>query len=202
MYKIKFPPGAVKDFLTDALQMTGLPNSQYKYHPEGSTIEFTPNQLKSVISYLKEIREFAEQDGDELDQIKDIDAALETIRTSVMGSPNIAQASSHVEKLFKFCAKFEAKAVKLAEDSKAKVRNRGTVVFDAKSPSVKDNKDHFPINDEAQARNALARVNQFSSVPSWYKGDLKSLINAVYRKVKEKYPSIKVDNDKKKPGKG
>lgn len=110
------------------------------------------------------------------------------------------------EKLLKYCEKFnnlaeqELKKIAAKKDD-AKVRNRGTVVFDAKSPSVKDNKDHFPINDEAQARNALARVNQYSSAPDWYKGDLKSLINAVYKKVKSKYPSIKVDPKKKTPGK-
>jgi hypothetical protein len=116
------------------------------------------------------------------------------------------------EKLFKYCDKFsnlafEALKKVAAEkdsktDSKAKVRNRGNVVFDAGSPSVSDKKDHFPINDEAQARNALSRANQFTSAPPWYKGDLKSLISAVYRKVKAKYPSIKVDDKKKKPGKG
>lgn len=116
------------------------------------------------------------------------------------------------DKLYKYCEKFNALAKEALEkvaakkdsktDSSAKVRNRGNVVFDAHSPSVKDKKDHFPINDEGQARNALSRVNQFSSAPPWYKGDLKSLINAVYRKVHSKYPSIKVDEKKKKPGKG
>ena len=87
-------------------------------------------------------------------------------------------------------------------DPKAKVRNRGTVVFPADSSSVKDKKDHFPINDEAQARNALARANQFSSVPEWYNGSLQSLVNAVSRKVKAKYPKIEVSKAAKKPGKG
>jgi hypothetical protein len=116
------------------------------------------------------------------------------------------------EKLFKYCEKFNNLANEALDkiaaekdsktDSKAGVRNRGNVVFDASSPSVTDKKDHFPINDADQARNALARVNQFSSAPPWYKGDLKSLINAVYRKVKSKYPSIEADPKKKKPGKG
>jgi len=76
--------------------------------------------------------------------------------------------------------------------SEAKVRSRGTCVFPAESSSVKDNKDHFPINDENQARNALARVNQYSSAPDWYSGSLQSLINAVSRKVHGKYPSIEI----------
>jgi hypothetical protein len=56
---------------------------------------------------------------------------------------------------------------KTKDDPKAKVRNHGNVCCDNKHPKVKDNKDHFPINSESQARNAIARVNQYSSVPSW-----------------------------------
>lgn len=92
-----------------------------------------------------------------------------------------------------------AKAKKL--DPKASVRSRGTVVFPAESPKVKDKKDHFPINSAAQARNALARVNQYSKVPSWYKGSLQELLNAVVKAVKKHYPSIEVSKDAKKPGK-
>jgi hypothetical protein len=80
-------------------------------------------------------------------------------------------------------------------DPKAKVRNRGTVCVPASS--AKDKKDHFPINDEGQARNALARVHQYSSVPSWYGGSLKSLQSLVSGKVHSKYPSIG-KSDKKK----
>jgi hypothetical protein len=79
-------------------------------------------------------------------------------------------------------------------DPKAKVRNRGTVCVPASS--AKDKKDHFPINDADQARNALARVHQYSSVPSWYSGSLKSLQELVSRKVHSKYKGI--GKDKKK----
>lgn len=84
-------------------------------------------------------------------------------------------------------------------DPKAKIRNRGTVCVPAES--AKDKKDHFPINNEAQARNALARVNQFSKVPDWYSGSLQGLVSLVARKVKSKYPSIEISKDAKKPGK-
>lgn len=84
----------------------------------------------------------------------------------------------------------EAQAAK--EDSKAKVRNRGKVVFPAESSHVKDNKDHFPINDADQARNALAQVAKYTSVPAWYKGTLKALKDAVHREVKKHYKSIDV----------
>jgi hypothetical protein len=111
-------------------------------------------------------------------------------------------------KLSKYCSNYEELATELLEktakkkkkklDPKAKVRNRGTVVFPAESSSVKDNKDHFPINDEDQARNAYARAHQYSKAPSWYKGSLKSLQDAVKSKVHKKYPSIEFADKKKK----
>lgn len=85
---------------------------------------------------------------------------------------------------------------------KVKSRNRPRPVFDSKHPKVKDNKDHFPLGDENQARNALARANQYSSAPEWYSGSLQELVNAVTRAVKSKYPSIEVSEKSKKPGKG
>src|SRR6185369_12679428 len=51
------------------------------------------------------------------------------------------------------------------------------------------------------ARNALARVNQFSKVPEWYSGSLQGLVSLVARKVHAKYPGITVSKDAKKPGK-
>lgn len=84
-------------------------------------------------------------------------------------------------------------------DPKAKARNRGTVCIPAES--AKDKKDHFPINNIDQARTALARVNQYSKVPDWYRGSLQSLINAVVRKVKAKYPSIETSKESSEPGK-
>lgn len=80
-------------------------------------------------------------------------------------------------------------------DPKAKVRNRGTVCVPAES--AKDKKDHFPINDEDQARNALSRVHQYSSAPPWYSGSLKGLQALVSRKVHSKYPSIGKSEKKK-----
>lgn len=81
-------------------------------------------------------------------------------------------------------------------DPKAKIRNRGTVCVPAES--AKDKKDHFPINDEDQARNALARVHQYSSAPPWYSGSLKGLQDLVSRKVHSKYPSIGKSEKKSK----
>jgi len=80
------------------------------------------------------------------------------------------------------------------EDPNAKVRNRGDVVFPAESKSVKDDKDHFPINSISQARNALARVHQYKSIPSWYNGKLKNLISKVTSDIHKKYPSIDIES--------
>jgi len=78
------------------------------------------------------------------------------------------------------------------KDPKAKVRNRGDVVFPAESNKVTDDKDHFPINSKAQARNALARAAQYDSSPKWYKGTKEQLVKAVQRAVRKKYSSIDV----------
>ncbi len=80
-------------------------------------------------------------------------------------------------------------------DPKAKVRNRGTVCVPAES--AKDKKDHFPINDEGQARSALSRVEGLSSAP-WYSGTLEGLKALVKKKVHSKYPSIGKSEKKKK----
>lgn len=77
-------------------------------------------------------------------------------------------------------------------DPNAKVRNRGDVVFPSTHAKVTDNKDHFPINDADQARNALSRVAQYSAAPSWWSGSLKQLQAAVRSAVKRKFKDIKV----------
>jgi len=83
-------------------------------------------------------------------------------------------------------------------DPKAKVRQRGKVVFPAESPKVLDDADHYPINDANQARNAIARSHQHKNKPLWYSGTLGELQEAVRRAVKKHYPSIEVSEPKKK----
>jgi len=73
-------------------------------------------------------------------------------------------------------------------DPSAAVRNRGTVCVSAES--AKDKKEHYPINDADQARNALSQVAKYTTAPPWYNGSLKSLQDLVSRKVHSKYPSI------------
>ena len=70
-------------------------------------------------------------------------------------------------------------------------------IFPADSSSVSDNKGHFPIPDVEHGRNAIARVNQYSSLPKWYKGEmnLKQFVEHVVNKVRKKFPSIEVSKN-------
>ena len=80
-------------------------------------------------------------------------------------------------------------------DPDAEVRHRGHCVFPAEDSKVKDNKDHYPINDKKQGRNALARVNQYESVPKWYDGTLEEVKDAVHKAVHKKFPSIEIADE-------
>lgn len=91
--------------------------------------------------------------------------------------------------------------LKKSAGKKAKSRSRGKCVFQSSDSKVKDNKDHFPINSVAQARNALARASQYGSAPKWYEGKLKSLVSTVSKAVKKEYPSIDETEASEKPGK-
>lgn len=72
-------------------------------------------------------------------------------------------------------------------------------IFPADSSSVNDNKGHFPIPDVEHGRNAIARVNQYTSLPKWYEGNmnLKQLVEHVVNEVHKKFPSIEVSKDAK-----
>lgn len=82
------------------------------------------------------------------------------------------------------------------EDPEAAVRNKPNAVFDNESSLVNDNKDHFPLGSAAQARNALARVNQYSSVPKWCNcKSLEEMKKKVANAVKKEFPSIDVSEE-------
>ena len=92
------------------------------------------------------------------------------------------------------------KHVKLFEefgktDPDAEVRHRGHCVFPAEDSKVKDNKDHFPINNKKQGRNALARVNQYDKAPTWFDGTLEEVKDKVVDAVKNKFSSIDVNEE-------
>lgn len=90
----------------------------------------------------------------------------------------------------------------IADNFEKLANDRGDCVFPEGHPKNKSTKAHFPINNENQARNALARANQYNSAPEWFKGTLQELVNAVARKVHSKYPGIKETEKSTKPGKG
>lgn len=89
----------------------------------------------------------------------------------------------------------EAASKPKGEKGDAKERSRPNPVFDHTDPKVLDNADHFPINDKAHARNALARANQYSDAPSWYDGSLEELKKRVADAVKKAYPDIEVTEE-------
>jgi hypothetical protein len=122
-------------------------------------------------------------DGKVTDTVPGVKAEKDTGKLSDVKAENEAKTDEKV------CDESYVEDVEVDE---TKAEHRGKVVFQSDSPKVKDKKDHFPINDADQARNALARVNQYSSVPSWYAGSLAAVKNAVRRKVKAEYPSIEV----------
>jgi hypothetical protein len=81
------------------------------------------------------------------------------------------------------------------KDPKAAVRNKPNPVFDAKSPKVTDDRDHFPLKNAAHGRNALSRAGAFSEPPKWYKGTLKQFQSAVKKAVHKAFPEIEISKD-------
>ena len=66
---------------------------------------------------------------------------------------------------------------------------------------VNDDRNHYPTHDAAHARNALSRVMQHDSVPSWFDGTITQLRRIVINNVKKKFPSIEVHTKPKKTAK-
>lgn len=162
--------------------------------------DFYPIQRLGGVLITRDNKKFYDSKGfdyssAELDSIESGDTSSEDYKTLIPRLKDLKKQLKFqdLEKAYaEFNDAFElistAKKDKKSLDPKAKVRNRGTVCVPAES--AKDKKDHFPINDADQARNALARVHQYSSVPSWYSGSLKGLQALVSRKVHSKYPKI------------
>lgn len=88
-------------------------------------------------------------------------------------------------------------------DPDAAVRNRPNPVFPSNSPNVTDDRDHFPIGSEKQARSALAYgvklYNQWvknKKPPKWLKGlTPKEFLRKIVNKVKKLYPKIEIGSD-------
>jgi hypothetical protein len=81
--------------------------------------------------------------------------------------------------------------MKSAAKEEKKDKKEAFVIFPADSPKVLDEKDHFEIKSENQAKSCLLRVKQYKKVPSWYKGTLESLVSTVNKKVYSKYKDLK-----------
>jgi hypothetical protein len=80
----------------------------------------------------------------------------------------------------------------------AKKDIHGDFIFPKTHAKVKDKKDHFPIQNANHARNALGQAGKFTEAPKWFIGTLKELQSAIRRRVKAKFPDVKVSDKKKK----
>lgn len=127
------------------------------------------------------------------------DGSMQKESEIVRAMDSMARAANLLEDcgLIKEAEKLTSIMEKIAKD-----KPKGEFIFSKTHPKVTDKKDHLPINTEGRGRNALARANQFSKAPTWYKGSLQEFVNAVTRAVKSKYKGIEVSEKAKKPGKG
>jgi hypothetical protein len=81
---------------------------------------------------------------------------------------------------------------KVIDENEELAKDNEKIVFPSTDPKVNDKKDHFPCKDADQARNALARVAQYSTAPKWYDGPLSEVVERVKTMVQKEYPSIEV----------
>lgn len=82
-------------------------------------------------------------------------------------------------------------AARLTYKQKQKRAGAQSAIFSSSHSNVTDGNNHFPIPDLAHARNALARVAQYSAAPKWWSGTLDGLKKAVATAVYKKYPGLK-----------
>ena len=169
--------------------------------PRTTKVASIPLHLLAVQQWmLKHAARFVDAGG-KVDPMR-LASAWEKHHGSV-GSEGVLAMAKHVARNFDLYSGVEAmgadesdglvaeaaKKKKKKLDPKAKVRNCGVCCVPASR--AKDHKDHFLLGTIGQARNALARVQQYDKVPPWYNGSLEGLKALVSRKVHSKYPSIK-----------
>lgn len=104
---------------------------------------------------------------------------------------DLYSVASWMEYLSQFLSKPEE--VQVSDSSIAE----SDYIFPASSKDVKDGRSHFPIQDIAHGRNAIARVNQYKALPKWYSGKLtlEKFVKHVVSAVKKRYPSIEVSKE-------
>ena len=140
---------------------------------------------------LENIKKFIANKGNSHDNPDMYESLLDEIDQVITPEAQIL-----VSYLNKYASNDLSKQKESTLEKKLKKQSRGKCVFQSDSSKVKDDKDHFPINSLSQARNALSRVAQYSSSPSWYKGTLAGIQKAVRSAVKKAYPSIEVSDSK------
>jgi hypothetical protein len=59
-----------------------------------------------------------------------------------------------------------------------------------KSTRILDQREHFPVTTEIQARSSMVRAMRMSAVPNWYNGTLDNLREEVWVGVLTKHPSL------------
>jgi hypothetical protein len=75
----------------------------------------------------------------------------------------------------------------------AKKKRRNKYALPKSHKLVNDGKNHFPVNDEAHARNALSRMMQYERAPKWFDGKLTQLRNIIIKQVKARHKGIDVE---------
>lgn len=88
----------------------------------------------------------------------------------------------------------EKKSQIIASINEAAEEKSGGTLCGKVNSKVTDGGEHFPINDLAHAKNALARVAQ-TAKHEWWDGTKEDLIKAVHKAVKAKFPSIEVTEE-------
>lgn len=68
--------------------------------------------------------------------------------------------------------------------------DRGDCIFPKTHSAVMDDRDHYPINTEEQAKSALDRAAQQVKPPAWFSGEIEDLRKIIVCAVKEKFPDI------------
>lgn len=108
---------------------------------------------------------------------------------------DLYSVASWMEYLSQFLAKQEE--VQVSDSAIAE----SDYIFPASSKDVKDGRSHFPIQDIAHGRNAIARVNQYKALPKWYSGKLtlEKFVKHVVSAVKKRYPKIEVSKEAMTP---
>lgn len=64
-------------------------------------------------------------------------------------------------------------------------------IYDANNADVLDNKPHFNIGTDKQAKDVRARVKRMKDAPKWYKGTIRGLRREVLKAINKKYPLLK-----------